>query len=223
MAPNRKTHDLFASHGELASLKATIQPKYLPLTSTESGNRSQAQPALPPVTDPRTEKAPPAVSYWDWSPDTAEATKAAEIDDLFSLSRLETNLVSDSLQRNERNQAPPTLTPAAAQESFSYWDWSTEDDVETDSRDANNEAAPPAAPQPQQSQHPVENYWTWQDDAATNRDAHAHAHAAPSEYLHGLVADSRKKYHRRHSHLHPETQSASDRYWHWSEFRGTLQ
>ena len=209
MAPNRKTHDLFASHAELASLRATIQPKYLPLT-TETGNRSHL------VTDPKTEKAPRAVSYWDWSYDTARETKAAEIDDLFSLSRLETNLASDCLRRDAQESSPPTLTPIAKEESQSYWDWSIEDDAHTQSETDTQEAA--EQPVSQQARPERADYWTWRGDADTNHDA-----SAPSNYLHNLVANSRKKYHRRHSHLHPETESASDRYWHWSEYQGTVQ
>eukprot|EP00536_Pseudo-nitzschia_multiseries_P017803 jgi/Psemu1/315021/fgenesh1_kg.1825_\ len=228
MAPNRKTHELFATTADLESLRSTIQPKYLPLTIGHSPRDAQQdlqeqeqechyQQEL--VTDTKREKEPRTVSYWDWTSDTKEEEEEAAVDDLFSLSRFETNLVADALRREvETKDATTTHT----EESQSYWEWSDTvevTDCETDTEE--DETTPPATNQPDSHcEECCRDYWAWDEESDHNEES------LPSRttHLHNLLNNSRKKYHRRHSHLpepeDPETDAehASEHYWHWSEF-----
>lgn len=228
MAPNRKTHELFADAVDLESLKTSIQPKYLPLTIGHDPRETQEVQQQPKcnyqqelVTDPKTEKEPRAVSYWDWPADTIEAEKEAAVDDLFSLSRIESNLVTDSFRRETATKDVTTNT----EESQSYWEWSTDVNVvecETDSED-NADAATSQNRPDRHCEDCCQEYWTWSEES--NHDEASMP--SRSDHLHSILDSSRKKYQRRHSHLpDPEnpdtnTEHASDHYWHWSEFHST--
>lgn len=222
MPPNRKSQTLFTSSYELENLKIPLQAKFLPLTDPREAKQQQicVQQELKP--DPKTEKSPPTVSYWDWPSDTAEEEKVEAIDDLFSLSRFESNLIADSIRREEESTVQVSVTKIKeTDEQQSYWDWSNEDvdavEPEIDSRDDK--------PNPQtEDRHGEEcggDYWAWQENEGTED---YYNETSPSRRLHNVVNESRKKFARRHNHL-PEPDHSSDaiaaldHYWHWSEFR----
>eukprot|EP00534_Pseudo-nitzschia_fraudulenta_P001954 CAMPEP_0201116634 /NCGR_PEP_ID=MMETSP0850-20130426/837_1 /ASSEMBLY_ACC=CAM_ASM_000622 /TAXON_ID=183588 /ORGANISM="Pseudo-nitzschia fraudulenta, Strain WWA7" /LENGTH=224 /DNA_ID=CAMNT_0047380751 /DNA_START=96 /DNA_END=767 /DNA_ORIENTATION=+ len=224
MAPNRKASDLFTSSAELQSLKIPLQSKYLPLTDSREAaqdlqqqqGRLQQQRAPLQLTlkaDPKTEKPAPTVSYWDWPSDTAEEEKQEAIDDLFSLSRFESNLIADSIRRKENIDTGTKLR--VSEEQQSYWDLS--DDVAGFEVDTQENEASPQTPDESHCEECCQDYWEWQEDEEA---VDACTRPSPSDRLHGVVANSRKKFYRRHSHL-PEPDhtadvaAASDHYWHW--------
>jgi hypothetical protein len=226
MPPNRKSPTLFTSSYELENLKIPLQAKFLPLTDPREAAQQQKCVRQELKPDPKTEKAQPTVSYWDWLSDTAEEEKVEAIDDLFSLSRFESNLIADSVRREEDSTVQVSVTKSnekegQTEENQSYWDWSNEDvddvEPEIDGRDDK--------PNPQTEDHHCEeccdDYWAWQDNEVTEDERNE---ASPSRRLHNVVNESRKKFTRRHSHLsepdHPSDAIAvSNHYWHWLEFR----
>ena len=233
MAPNRKSSNLFTSSAELESLKIPLQAKFLPLTDPREQQQQKQnqehelkcyQHETTLVLDPKTEKSLPTVSYWDWTPDTIEAVKEAEeeeaVDDVFSTSRFESNLIADSMRREEDSSSSQL---SVSEEQQSYWGWfngydvvvvetETETETETDSQ-----ADEPILNAEQHCEDCCESYWTWQED---EESVDACSKPSPSQYLRTVVTNSRKKYGRRHSHL-PEATGTSDHYWHWSEFHSS--
>mmetsp|Transcript_9313 Transcript_9313/g.23156 ORF Transcript_9313/g.23156 Transcript_9313/m.23156 type:complete len:229 (+) Transcript_9313:135-821(+) len=223
MAPNRKSPTLFANN--LESLNIPLKAEFLPLTDPREAEQQQQQQKCVQHdlrSDPKTEKAPITVSYWDFPSDTAEEEKLAAIDDLFSLSRFESNLISDSIRReNSTAHVPVDKSKGSedqAEEQQSYWDWSNEDvdvvEPETDSQDDKR-----CQIDDRHCEECCDDYWSWHPKEATEEDCH---NESPSDRLHQVVAESRKKFVRRHSHL-PEPGdneiSKSHHYWHWLEDR----
>lgn len=233
MPPNRKNPTLFASNDELGSLKIPLQTKFLPLTDPEEAEkqlkeqqkcvqRKCVQQRLIP--DPRKEKQAPKISYWDWPSDTAEDEKLAAIDDLFSTSRLESNLIADSTRREEDSTLQTPVFDSKNQEekskeSESYWDWSNEHreyvETEDDSQDINSCTESTG----RDREECCDNYWEWPHDEVTEDTC---SDISPSHRLQILMAESRKKFVRRHNHLPEPVPGAnktatSEHYWHWSE------
>lgn len=227
MAPNRKSTDIFTNSAALESLKTAIQPKYLPLTTEIS---QQEQVVVETIIDPKKEKEPPTVSYWDWPADTTEVAKEvaikdeeeSAINDFFSSSRLESNLMADSLRRNTE-ATTKTISEEEAGETLSYWDWSkTGYDVdsavesETDSQDSTQQGIPE-----NHCEDCCQTYWDWTPEEHMDID---HG-SSPSHRLHSIVANSQKKFVRRHSHLseprEADASHLSDCYWHWLEVHNT--
>lgn len=222
MAPNRKSPTLFAN--SLESLNIPLKAGFLPLTDPrEAAQREQekcVQHEL--ISDPKTEKVPPTVSYWDWHPcdDTVEAQKEAAIDDLFSVSRLESNLIADAIRREASAEMPVDEgnDQQQTEEQESYWNWSNNDTnvvpLDTDCVEDRQTENP-------HREECCDDYWNWHenDDLKDGMD-----YISPSDRLHQVVTESRKKYIRRHSHL-PEPKedhiSVSHHYWHWQELPST--
>ena len=222
MAPNRKSPTLFTN--SLESLKIPLKSEFLPLTHTREVAQREQQRSVKPqlvsapqnelISDPKTEKQAASVSYWDWHPcdGTVEAEKEAAIDDLFSLSRLESNLVADSIRRETATEIVVDETNDQQQES--YWNWSNNDvnamSLDTECQDDQQVDNP-------HREECCDNYWDWDANEDLKDDMD---HTSPAERLHQVVADSRKKFVRRHTHL-PEPKgdhmSVSNHYWHWQE------
>lgn len=218
MAPNRKSPDIFTNTNGLEILKSTVKAQYLPLTTEVS--QSQEPVCVAGPIDPKTEKEPPSVSYWDWPADTLQEEnelavqyeEESKIEDFFSASRIESNLIADSLRR-AKEEAP---SEEESESTSSYWDWSDSGyDVqsETDSQEK-TEHVP---------EHHCETccqeYWDWTPE--DHKDVCERP--SPAHRLHTVLSASRKKYVRQHSHLpdpmeHDE-EGVSHHYWHWSEFR----
>jgi len=224
MPPNRKSPALFTSSLELENLKIPLQAKFLPLTDPreivqqhEKKQKCVHQELRP---DPKTEKPTPAVSYWDWPSATVEEEKLDAINELFSISHFESNLIADSIRREKYSTVQVHLTKSKdkkeqIEEQESYWGWSNEDVEAIKSEiDGQDEPTPLAVDR-------QEDYWTWLENEATDD---ACRQSSPSHRLHNIVAESRKKYIRRHIHLsepcpRADESAISDHYWHLSEFR----
>lgn len=222
MPPNRKSPTLFTSSYELESLKIPLQAKFLPLTNPrESAQQQQKCVQHKFKLDPKTEKPKPTVSYWDWPSDTVEDERLEAIDDHFSLSRFESNLIADSIRRED------SITPALfnnskdkkerIEEHQSYWDWSNED-VDAMKPQINSQDDKLTQTEDRQCEESRGDYWGWHQNEATEDDC---SKASPSHRLHQIVTESRKKFIRQHSHLIDPQASLSDHYWHWLEFRST--
>jgi hypothetical protein len=227
MPPNRKSPTLFTSSLELERLKIPLQAKFLPLTDPREATQQSQQKCVQQKfkADPKTEKPTPTVSYWDWPSDTAEEEKLEAFDDFFSLSRLESNLIADSIRREETATVHVFVTKTVEKQienQQSYWDWSNEDvdsvEPEIDSQDDKT-----VQREDHRREECCDGYWEWRQDEATEDECTT---SSPSRRLHELMTDSRKKFVRRHCHLpelesQEDTSALSDHYWHWSEFRGT--
>lgn len=228
MAPNRKSPTLFASNYELDSLKIPLQAKFLPLTDPrECAQQLQQEKCVQHElrSDPKTEKPAPSVSYWDFPSDTAEEEKLEAIDDLFSLSRFESNLIADSIRREEDSSAQIPVPKSKdeedrTEEQQSYWDWSNEDSLAVEPEN-DSQGDKPAQSEDRHCEECCDDYWAWHPDESAEDDC---TKESPSHRLHQVITESRKKFVRQHSHL-PEPVSGaagvSDHYWHWLEFRST--
>lgn len=141
MPPNRKNTGLFTSNAEYESLKIPIQSKFLPLTDSRSEAVTATAPA--PAKLQQQQHHPVAVveeeveedlsySYWDTPSDIpVEEEKDETIDDLFSLTRIESNLITDSIiikTLEEESTTTITLKQQQQQEPESYWTWSNDTD-----------------------------------------------------------------------------------------------
>lgn len=223
MAPNRKSPTLFANN--LESLNIPLKAEFLPLTDPREAAQHEQQKCVQHdlTSDPKTEKTPPAVSYWDWEPDTVEEEKLAAIDDLFSLSRFESNLIADSMRRESStaNHVPVDESEVNNEQTegqHSYWDWSNNGvdvvEPETDSQDEKSTQI-----DERYGEECCDDYWSWHPNEETEDHCHKES---PSDRLHQVLTDSQKKFVRRHSHL-PEPGdceiSKSHHYWHWLECR----
>ena len=219
MPPNRKSPTQLTSSVELRGLNIPLKAKFLPLTdpkeATQRHNQDRKYVQQELIHDPKIEKPIKKVSYWDWPSDTAEEER---LDDLFSLSRLESNLITDSIRREKEDNCEGT------REYQSYWDWSNKDvdDNEPDVLLKGNTPTPQT--EIRNCEECCEDYWTWHQDEVPEEKC---SNDSPSCRLHEIMIESQKKYTRRHSHLPEpenglvETNEASDHYWHWLEFRST--
>jgi len=231
MPPNRKNSTLFTSSFELENLKIPLREKFLPLTDPKEAAQQHEQQQkcvqweLQP--DPKTEKTTPTVSYWDWVSDTVEEERLEAIDDLFSLSRFESNLIADSIRREEDSTVQVSVNKSKDNEEQtevqqSYWGWSNEDIDDVEPEIDSQEDKPTSQTEYHHCRERCEDYWAWQQDEVT---MDACSKVSPSRRLHDIVAESRKKFIRQHIHL-PEPDpradaiAASDHYWQWSEFQG---
>merc|ERR1711907_733996 len=157
MPPNQKYHFNDAEGDAAANLlNVPIRSEFLPLTHPKEAlqhqqGRQQAQQDQQPQKKERSE--PPqtqaevnhdgVANYWDWTSDAilGEEEKAEEaIADLFSLSRIESNLISDSVKTN--TTASVVSNTNNEEESSSYWEWSTnskeEDHMQADESASDN-------------------------------------------------------------------------------------
>ena len=228
MPPNRKSPTLFTN--SLESLNIQIKAEFLSLTDPREAAQQQQQQQQQYqkcvqrdlISDAKTEKSLPTVSYWDWHPcsDTAEEEKVAAIDELFSLSRFESNLISDSIRRESFTAEVPVDESKDHDEQPSYWDWSNEDadvaEPDTDTRDDKRTQI-----DDHDHEECCDDYWAWHPNEVTEEDCDD---SSPSHRLHQVVSESRKKFVRRHIHF-PEPEecpiSKSHHYWHWLELRRT--
>mmetsp|Transcript_84 Transcript_84/g.197 ORF Transcript_84/g.197 Transcript_84/m.197 type:complete len:230 (+) Transcript_84:66-755(+) len=229
MPPNRKSPTIFENNYEFGSLHIPLQTKYLPLTDPrEAGQQLEQehqsfQQEL--ITDPKKEKPATTASYWDWPSDTAAEEKLAAVDDLFSTSRFESNLIADSTRREKDTSLQVHVFTKEDQEESTeerqcYWDWSNElsDSVKPDG-DCQH-----INPTPDNDDRHCENccddYWAWHQDEVIEDTC---SDSSPSHRLQNMVLESQKKIVRRYNHLSepdpgPNTTAASDYYFYWSEF-----
>ena len=229
MPPNRKSPTNFATNYDFGSLKIPLQARFLPLTDPREATRHLEQPHKSVqqelVIDPKKEKPVASVSYWDWPSATEDEEKLAAVDDLLSTSRIESNLIADSIRR-ENN---PTLQVAVfnktdqeeiTEESRSYWDWSNESSDSVETKCDSQQIKPTPEKEDHHREDCCDDYWMWHHDEVTEDGC---SDSSPSHRLQNMLLESRKKFVRRYSHL-PEpdpganTTAASDHYFYWSEF-----
>jgi hypothetical protein len=186
MAPNRKNVTclvLPVNSSELQNLRTTVQAKFLPLTDPlEQQQHDQSQQ------QEQNRREQESDSYWNW---TAEGdTNTEEEADLFSLSRIESNLIADATK-----YADNTVHQVVAHDD--YWAGSsvTGDDNESSTR---------------KSQHEAAHYWDW----SANPEAYERDRAARLTSTAHIEANLQSLVRSESVHVHTQKEH-HDSYWQW--------
>merc|ERR1711907_708176 len=239
------------AEGDAASnlLNIPIRSEFLPLTHPKEALQHQqgrqAQQDQQQQKEERSETSQTqaeenydgVANYWDWTSDAVlgeEEKVEDEIADLFSLSRIESNLISDSVKKN--TTASVVSLPSHEEESSSYWEWSTNskegDRMSVDESASKNNEVEEVYGQLCENK----DYWAWDSDSILppceeEEDSTKMLPASSNEINNSIVVNhsirrQRKQHYRgrRHSLLDddlpdPTTDPEyhSDHYWHWSE------
>jgi hypothetical protein len=148
MAPNRKNVSGLVqalSSNDLESLQNAVQPKFLPLTdASESSNQPLAKEIKPQQSS--------GASYWEWPAD-AEIEQQQQ-QDLFSVSRIEANLIKDA--------ATTAVQESSSQQVADHDNYWAEEQIKTSTTSTAQEEQEPI-----RAQHVDASYWEW---PATQKD-----------------------------------------------------
>lgn len=136
MAPNQQSLAHITESLSNLDLSTLVKSEFLPLTHLKA---QQEQPR--DVTSPS--KPASSDDYWSWTP----SVETAEIEETFSASHMEDQLLRDAQRRSQKVE---TVYASQQNDVASYWD----EAVETDTTDK---------PTSIQAQH--EAYWEWESDA----------------------------------------------------------
>jgi len=191
MPPNRKNTGLFTSNAEYESLKIPIQSKYLPLTDSRSEvvTATSTAPAkvqqqqqhhqtkvkdyvvsIQPVAVVVEEEEDLTYSYWDIPSDIpVEDEKEEIIDDLFSLTHIESNMITDSIIIKKLEEEPTTNTLKRQQEPETYWTWSNDTDKDWNDTYYDNTIESKSVSVSTPDKHCedcCQDYWAWESSSA---------------------------------------------------------
>jgi hypothetical protein len=193
MPPNHKNTGLFTSNAEYESLKIPIQSKYLPLTDSRSEvvtatSTAHAAPAKvqqqhhqtklkdevvsiqQPVAVVVEEEEDLTYSYWDIPSDIpVEEEKEEVIDDLFSLTHIESNLITDSIIIKNLEEESTTTILKQQQEPVSYWTWSNDTDKDWNDTYYDNTIESKLVSVSTPDKHCedcCQDYWAWEPSSA---------------------------------------------------------
>jgi hypothetical protein len=192
MPPNRKNTGLFTSNAEYESLKIPIQSKYLPLTDPRSEVATATSTAPAKLQQQQhhhqtklkddvlsiqqlvaavvEEEEDLTYSYWDIPSDIpVEDEKEEVIDDLFSLTHIESNLITDSTTIKNLEEESTTTTLKQHQEPESYWTWSNDTDKDWNDTYYDNtiESKLVSVSTPgKHCQDCCQDYWAWESSSA---------------------------------------------------------
>lgn len=184
MPPNQKYNSFNDAEGGAASLlNIPVRSEFLPLThpkeASQQRRRQQQQHEQQEEEQQQQQREPQCtqseeidhddgvVNYWDWTSDAAlgeEEKKEEEIADLFSLSRIESNLISDSLRTNKGEPSSSNNNNNEEEESSSYWAWSQTECNKDDLALVESESASEDEVEVY-GQQPCEDYWAWESEA----------------------------------------------------------
>lgn len=143
MAPNQQSLAQITQSLSNLDLSKLVKSEFVPLTDPKAAAHQQTRTP----TDVKPSKpASSSDDYWAWTP----AVETAEIEETFSISHIEEQLLRDAQRRSQKVETvrAPTTTNVT---NVDYWDAATETDTPTDSV-------------PSKAQH-EESYWEWKSDA----------------------------------------------------------
>jgi hypothetical protein len=201
MAPNRKSPTCLVgsvlSCHDFHALHTTIDVKFLPLTNPleQQHHEQQMQQQV------QNQSVQESDSYWNWTSDDVEEEEQY---DIFSLARIEANLLADAAKCNsstshrvtahgdywadQEQQTESSYCKPPQHESASYWDWSASPQTyeanlaarltSTRNIEANLNAFVPSDPiQVHSQKEHHDTYWHWQSqEVPTHVSDPSHPH-----------------------------------------------